>query len=74
MATITIRNLSEDLVERIKSAASQKGLSMEQEVREVLQYRYMRKQKALSRIRARWNSNQAPTAEEVQQWIETGRS
>ncbi|MHC5731066.1 MAG: FitA-like ribbon-helix-helix domain-containing protein, partial [Nostoc sp.] len=33
MATITIRNISDELVDRIKRLAGQKGISMEQEVR-----------------------------------------
>ncbi len=37
MATITIRNISDELVERIKLLAAQKGVSMEQEVRDLLQ-------------------------------------
>jgi antitoxin FitA len=37
MATITIRNVPDELVDRIKWLAGQKGVSMEQEIRDLLQ-------------------------------------
>jgi plasmid stability protein len=39
MVTITIRNLPDQLVDRIKRLAEQKGVSREQEIRDVLQSR-----------------------------------
>ena len=39
MATITIRNVPDQLVDRIKRLAEQKGVSMEQEIRDLLQSR-----------------------------------
>jgi antitoxin FitA len=40
MATLTIRNVPDELVNRIKLLAGQKGVSMEQEIRDLLQSRY----------------------------------
>jgi plasmid stability protein len=74
MATLTIRNLPDDVVERIKNAAAQKGHSMEQEVRELLETRFQAKNEALRRIRERWKDLPETTPEEIERWIETGRS
>ena len=73
MATLTIRNVPDDLVERLKATAKRKGLSMEQEVRELLQRSYLSKQEVLTRIRQRWDPKAAPSPEEVQDWIAAGR-
>ncbi len=40
MATLTIRNVPEDVVARLKKVAANKGYSMEQEVRELLRTRF----------------------------------
>ena len=53
MATITIRNISDELLDRIKRLAAQKGVSMEQEVRDLLQKRYGQRDEVLARIRQR---------------------
>ena len=53
MAAITIRNISEELVDRIKFLAEQKGVSMEQEVRDLLQIRYGQRSKVIERIQHR---------------------
>ncbi len=73
MSTITVRNLPNDLVERIKAAAGKNGRSMEQEVRELLIHRYMPKDELLQRIRERWAKLEPPTADEVKAWTETGQ-
>ena len=73
MATITVRNLSNDLIERIKAAAARNGHSMEQEIREMLQQRYLDRREILQRIRTRWDQASAPTAEEVKAWIKADR-
>ncbi|WP_263078321.1 stabilization protein [Endozoicomonas sp. Mp262] len=56
MATLTIRNLPDELVERLKLKASAAGRSMEQEVRELLEASYPEKQDTLDRIRHRCDS------------------
>ncbi len=74
MATLTIRNLSEDLVERVKEEADKHQRSMEQEVRDLLQDRYGDRQEVFRRIRARWAKYPAPSARQVDAWIDAGRS
>ena len=73
MSTITVRNLPDELVERIKAVAGKNGRSMEQEVRELLIHRYMPKDELLQRIRERWAKLDTPTADEVKVWTGTGR-
>ena len=73
MATLTIRNLPDDLVERLKEVAARRGHSMEQEVRVLLQTRYMERSEILDQIRARWNDATAPSPDEVKRWRNTGR-
>jgi plasmid stability protein len=74
MGTLTIRNVPDDVVERIKNAAAHKGHSMEQEVRELIESRYEAKNEALRRIRESWKDLPETTPEEIQRWIETGRT
>lgn len=68
LATLTIRNLPEELVERLKSAARENGRSMEQEVRTLLQRRYASRGQVLRRIRERWEGLPAVTPEEAERW------
>ncbi len=73
MATVTIRKLPEDLVDRIKVAAAANGRSLEQELREALSSRYASRAEILDRAAARWEHLPAVTAEQIDEWIETGR-
>ena len=73
MPTVTIRNLSEDLVARIKAAARLRGRSMEQEVRELLIARYPLRADAVAELEARWERLPETSAAEIEDWIETGR-
>lgn len=73
MANITIRNVPDELVQRIKQLAAQKGISMEQEIRDLLQSRYEQRSVVLERIRQRWKSLPLQSADEVQSWKEQGR-
>jgi antitoxin FitA len=74
MAAITIRNISEELVERIKFLAEQKGVSMEQEVRDLLQLRYGRRSDVLERIQQRSQNLPVEQESHVQAWKNLGRS
>ncbi len=74
MATITIRNIPDDLVERIKSVARGKGRSMEQELRELLKARYAHRSQILARTRERWEKLPPVTPQEIHGWKEEGRS
>jgi plasmid stability protein len=73
MATLTIRNVPDELVERIKEVASAQGRSMEQEVRELLASRYADRQQVMSRVRERWATLPATSAARVKQWRASGR-
>ena len=73
MATITIRNISDELLDRIKRLAAQKGVSMEQEVRDLLQKRYGQRDEVLARIRQRAEVLQMEAEIRVQSWKSEGR-
>ncbi|MEH2412831.1 FitA-like ribbon-helix-helix domain-containing protein [Nostoc sp.] len=73
MATITIRNISDELVDRIKRLAGQKGISMEQEVRDLLQKRYGQRDEVLARIRQRAEALPMESESRVQTWKSEGR-
>ena len=73
MAAITIRNLPDDLVDRLKEAAAAHNRSLEQEVRELLEQRYAPKEEVLDRVRGRWEGLPETTAAEVARWREGGR-
>ena len=73
MATITIRNISDELVDRIKRLAGQKGISMEQEVRDLLQLRYGQRDEVLARIRQRAKALPMEPESRVQIWKSVGR-
>ncbi len=73
MATLTIRDVPEPVVVRLKEEAARNGRSMEQEVRTLLEERFADRQEILNRIRARWSAGTAPAKEEVDTWIRSGR-
>lgn len=74
MATLTIRNLGSELVERLKERAKRNGRSMEQEAREILGQRLAARNDLLAEMRTRWNVMAAPpTAADVDEWIAAGR-
>jgi hypothetical protein len=73
MATLTIRNLPDDVVDRLKEAAARRAHSMEQEVRELLEARYASKGELIARIEDRWRRHPKASAEEIRSWIREGR-
>lgn len=73
MGTLTIRNLPDDLIERLKAVAADHRHSMEQEVRTLLEHRYAPRPEVLRRIRARWSHLPAVTPEEIEHWRDQGR-
>lgn len=73
MATITISNVPDELVNRIKRLAEQKGISMEQEVRALLQSRYVQRGTVIERIRQRWETLPVQSKSQLQDWKEQGR-
>jgi len=73
MATITIRKLAQEVVERLKARATLQGHSMEQEARDLLTYRLATRESVLNEIQSLWSRLEPPTADEVAEWIQTGR-
>ncbi|MBN2440344.1 MAG: hypothetical protein JXJ04_03335 [Spirochaetales bacterium] len=73
MATITIRNLPEDLVKTIKSTAKKHGVSMEHEIRELLKSMFMQKKELLDLIRSQWDDSTTPSVHDVNKWRHMGR-
>jgi len=73
MATLTIRNLPTDLVDRLKKVAARNGRSMEQEVRELLLDRYPDRDELWRRIDERRKDLPEATTEQVQAWIDEAR-
>lgn len=74
MATITIRRVPDAIVARIKELAARRGRSMEEELRDLLAQRYAQRSVLLDGIRDRWSELPPTEAEEIDAWIETGRS
>ena len=74
MATLTIRNLPSDVVERLKQHARQNGRSMEQEVRDILSHRFASRNEILDLIEASWETLPSkPSAAKVDEWIASTR-
>jgi plasmid stability protein len=74
MPTITIRNLPEDVVRKLKDSAKRHNRSMEQEVRCILTEAVPDREEAMRRIEAlRQQFLRQPSAEEVQEWAREAR-
>lgn len=74
MPTITIRNLPEDVVRRLKDRARRNGRSMEQEARCILTDAVPDRQEAMRRIEAiRKRFLRQPSAGEVDEWVREAR-
>ena len=74
MPTLTIRNVSQRVVQSLKSLAQRNGRSMEQEVREVIEEHVAEREAVLTQIEASWtDQRRRPTAAEVDQWLDAGR-
>lgn len=73
MAQMLIRKIPENVAELIKQAARNKGISAEQEVRELLEKNYRSKESILDDVRARWKQLPPTSATDINAWIEEGR-
>lgn len=73
MATVTIRNLPDEVVARIKRSAEGHGRSMEAEVRDLLNRRYRGREAILERIQERWENGPRVSVDQVEAWIDEGR-
>ena len=75
MATITVRNVSPELVEALKALARERGNSMEQEVRTIIGEYVGERQALLEQIESSWaDQSRRPTAQEIESWIGIGRT
>jgi plasmid stability protein len=75
VATLTIRNVPQRTVRRLKALAKRQNVSMEQAVRELLEERAGERAAVLEQIESSWErQTRRPTAEEIDSWIEVGRS
>ncbi len=62
-------------MDKLKALARRRGRSMEQEVRELLDSSTDERQSVLSQIEESWAAqSRRPTAEEIDRWMEIGRS
>jgi hypothetical protein len=73
MATLTIRNVPPEIVERVKEAAARNRRSMEEEVRRLLENRYPPRDELLRQIREKWKNLPLVPAGQIEAWIEEGR-
>lgn len=74
MATLTIRNVPQRVVRRLKMLARRHNSSMEQEVRDLLEQHSQERASVLKQIEASWeHQGRRPTAAEVDAWIASGR-
>jgi len=84
MATLTLQNVPENLVQRIQSTADHNRRSMEQELRALIESRFAGKEQgparsegskdeALRRIRERWKDLPETKPEEIEEWLKEGR-
>ena len=73
MATLTIRNLPDELIKRLKEKAKSANRSMEQEVRELLETSYPDKTDVLKKIKERWDLLPETHHEEMDNWRDQGR-
>lgn len=74
MATLTIRNVPEEVVARIKIRAQQQGQSMEEEVRGLLRRCYQDRAALSQEVRASLGRQKRPiTPAEIQAWKRFGR-
>jgi plasmid stability protein len=74
MATLTVRNLPDEVIERLKEIAARNRRSMEQEVRTILESVSLDRVSACRRIEQAWTDQSRPTtAEEVDRWLALSR-
>ena len=69
MATITVRNLSESVVQSLKELAHRNHRSMEHEAREIISHFVMDRNAAMKRIEATWKEHKRKiTRNEAEEW------
>ena len=74
MANLTIRNVPQRVVRRLKTLAKRQNMSMEQVVRDLLDEYAGERSSVLKQIEASWQRQaRLPSAPEVDAWIAAGR-
>jgi plasmid stability protein len=74
MATITVRNIPDEVIEMIKNRARRNNRSMEQEVRLILSEVVHDRERAMRRIETLWRKQKRPVSrEEVDTWLKQAR-
>ncbi|UCF99864.1 MAG: Arc family DNA-binding protein [Spirochaetaceae bacterium] len=74
MATITVRNLPDEVIEMIKNRAARNKRSMEQEVRLILSEAVYDRERAMKHIELLWEKQKRPISrEEVDAWLKQAR-
>jgi plasmid stability protein len=74
VATLTIRNVPQRVVRRLKALAKRQNTSMEQVVRDLLEEHAGDRSAVLDDIEAAWQRQaRRPGADEINAWIEDGR-
>lgn len=73
MATLIIHDFPDTLLERLQTVAQQKGLSLEQEIRDLLETQYADRAIIMARIQQRWETLPTTLADEANTWRSTGR-
>jgi plasmid stability protein len=74
VATLTIRNVPQRVVRRLKALAKRQNVSMEQAVRDLLEEHAGERSAVLEQIEGAWErQTRRPKAEEIDAWIAAGR-
>ena len=74
MANLTIRNVPQRVVRRLKTLAKRQNMSMEQVVRDLLDEYAGERSSVLKQIEASWQRQaRRPSAQEIDTWITAGR-
>jgi plasmid stability protein len=74
VANLTIRNVPERVVRRLKTLAKRQNMSMEQVVRDLLDEYAGERSSVLKQVEASWQRQaRRPSAEEIDAWITAGR-
>ena len=74
MATLTIRNVPDRVVDSLKRLARKKRHSMEHEIREMLEDYAAERSSVLQQIEEGWpRQKRRPTAAQIERWIAAGR-
>ena len=74
MATITVRNIPDEVIGMIKDRARNNRRSMEQEVRSILSSVVHDREQAMRRIESLWKKQKRPIdREEIDEWLGRAR-